>query len=314
MTATFSYLFRTQHGIITRTQALAAGMTKDALSWRLRDGGPWQTLLPCVYATFSGPPGDVHRYQAALLHSGEGAALTGMVALRLLGICSRRSPVEIPVVVPHTRRRVRVDGVRLVRTRRMPMALTVDDLRVAEPVRSLADACQLATGLTEVRAVLHEAMRSPRVHVASLRAEIEAMGPRRSRIVTEALDEYGDGVRSVAEARAREKLLSLPIPRPQFNPDLYLDDGGFLARPDAYWPEAALAFEVDSWAYHGDAPGWERTNRRHSCVTSNGLSVLHASPRRIDDDWPTLSAEIIDAYHLGCTRPTPRVRVVPARA
>ena len=35
-----------QHGVVTREQACAAGMSKAALLHRLRPEGPWQVILP----------------------------------------------------------------------------------------------------------------------------------------------------------------------------------------------------------------------------------------------------------------------------
>lgn len=126
------------------------------------------------------------------------------------------------------------------------------------------------------------------------------------------LDEYADGIRSVAEAEARRKLILLPIPTPLFNPDLYTTDGSFLCRPDAYWPDAGLAFEVDSMRHHGDMVTWERTQRRHGSMTAHDLAILHASPLRVRTDWPRLGAEVVRAYHFGLRRGAPNIRVIPA--
>lgn len=85
-----------QRGIITRAQALRAGMTDDAVRWRVRLGGPWRIILPGVYATFTGTLTELQRWQAALLYGGHGAALTGLPALRLARVarlaCEGRSP------------------------------------------------------------------------------------------------------------------------------------------------------------------------------------------------------------------------------
>lgn len=105
------------------------------------------------------------------------------------------------------------------------------------------------------------------------------------------------------------RILSLPLPRPLFNVDLRLPAGSFLARPDVYWPEAGLAFEIDSREFHAGYLGLERTQRRHARLTAAGVLVLHASPARIDSDWPVPAAEIDAAYQVGVSRPSPAVVV-----
>src|SRR6266567_6572070 len=50
-----------QHGVIARGQALECGMTARVVDYRIRGGGPWQTLLPGVYLTHAGRPADEQR-------------------------------------------------------------------------------------------------------------------------------------------------------------------------------------------------------------------------------------------------------------
>ena len=61
------------------------------------------------------------------------------------------------------------------------------------------------------------------------------------------LTEVADGVRSTAEADLRTLIIQARLPTPLYNPDLYVG-GKFLARPDAWWPDAGVAVEVDSMA------------------------------------------------------------------
>ena len=78
---------RRQHGVISRRQALAAGLTNDMVQHRIRAGGPWQRLLPGVYLTMTGAPTSDQRDTAALLYAGPGAGGgTGLVP------CAGRGP------------------------------------------------------------------------------------------------------------------------------------------------------------------------------------------------------------------------------
>ncbi|GAC1330132.1 MAG: hypothetical protein NVSMB13_18070 [Mycobacteriales bacterium] len=75
--------------------------------------------------------------------------------------------------------------------------------------------------------------------------------------------------------------------------------GHWLARPDAWWPEAALVAEVDSREWHLSPADWERTMRRHNRVQAAGLSVLHVSPGRLRHEPAVVLAELRAAYAQG---------------
>jgi hypothetical protein len=88
------------------------------------------------------------------------------------------------------------------------------------------------------------------------------------------LAEVAAGIRSAPEAELRELIASSSLPPPLYNPDLYLN-GKFLARPDAWWPQAAVAVEVDSKEWHLLPSDWQRTLRRHRRMTAAGIYVVH---------------------------------------
>ncbi|HEX6447552.1 MAG TPA: hypothetical protein VF053_20820 [Streptosporangiales bacterium] len=298
-----------QRGIISRRQLLQLGVSEPELQWRIRPSGPWQVLLPGVYATFTGRLTQDQWWQAALLYAGTTAALTGEPALALWRI-RQQEKARIPVLIDHHRQRRSRERVSIFRTERMPWTRTISGLVVVAPVRATADACRLLRDLGDVRAVVTEALRSKKVHVDELAREVDEGQRRGSARLRRVLSEYSAGIRSVAEAEARDKLLRLPIPPPLFNVGLVGPDGTLLARPDAYWPDASLAFEVDSRRHHGDMEDWEDTQRRHARLSAHGVMVMHASPRRIRTEWPPLGREVVDAYHIGRTRPPANVHVV----
>lgn len=62
----FDDLIELQAGVVSRPQALAAGMSRNMVVVRLRSGR-WQQLHWGVYATFSGKPGRLATLWAALL-------------------------------------------------------------------------------------------------------------------------------------------------------------------------------------------------------------------------------------------------------
>lgn len=302
-------LVASQRGIVSRQQLLQLAVSENELQWRIRPSGPWQVVLPGVYATFTGELSQTQWWYVALLYAGASAALTGEAALQLWRIRRQQNP-RIPVLIDHVRQRRSREWVSIFRTERMPPTRTLSGLVVVDPVRATADACRILHGLRDVRAVITDALRSPRVRLDALVREVDEGQRRGSARLRRVLTEYSVGVRSVAEAEARDKLLRLPLPPPLFNVDLLTLDGAFLARPDAYWLEASLAFEVDSRRHHSDTEDWEQTQRRHARLSAHGVMVMHASPLRIRTAWPPLGDEVIAAYHIGRGRVPANVRVV----
>ncbi|SEE41026.1 type IV toxin-antitoxin system AbiEi family antitoxin domain-containing protein [Jiangella alba] len=130
-----------QDGLITRRQALAAGMSPDAVRHALRPGGPWTRVLPGIYAAFNGPLGSSHRRRAAVLHGGPGAAISGAWACELNGL--RYGPPAgdaVDVLVPAPSGRRDLGFVRICRTTRMPRARWwIDEDVVDVPLDVLLD-------------------------------------------------------------------------------------------------------------------------------------------------------------------------------
>jgi hypothetical protein len=75
-----------QFSVASRGQLLALGMRDNAMQWRVRAGGPWQTLLPGVYLGLTGMPNLPQQEMAALLYAGPGSLITGPVALMHHGL------------------------------------------------------------------------------------------------------------------------------------------------------------------------------------------------------------------------------------
>src|SRR6266700_2267217 len=108
-----------QLDVITRHQALAAGLSDNALRHRLRREGSWSKLLPGVYSAMTGTPTTLQQEMAALLYAGSGSMITGAAALSCHNIRYATSDL-IDVLVPAERKRRDAGFVRLHRTNRMP--------------------------------------------------------------------------------------------------------------------------------------------------------------------------------------------------
>jgi hypothetical protein len=102
-------LLTTQHGVLTRPQALSGGMTDKAIEVRLRSGR-WQRLQLGVYATFSGEPPRPALIWAAVLRGGPDAVLSHQTAAELSGLMASPQSL-IHLTVPSGAQVARIPGV-----------------------------------------------------------------------------------------------------------------------------------------------------------------------------------------------------------
>jgi hypothetical protein len=291
------WLLTSQRRVLSRAQALSLGFTVDAVRYRIRSGGPWQRLLPGVYLTTTGEPTWEQRVMAAMLYAGPGGVVTGLAALRGQEIRAPSTEL-VDVLVPANHRGTSRDFAVLHRTSRMPAREMCDlALRYAPPSRAVADAVR-DLEVAAARAVVAWAVQRRKCTVARLAAELAAGPVRGSLRLRMVLAEVADGIRSAAEADFRELILSSHLPVPMFNPVLRLD-GHFLAQPDAWWPAAGVAAEVDSREWHLLPADWENTLARGRRMAAAGIGHLHFSPRELRDDPDGLIAQIDGALRRG---------------
>lgn len=306
-----SFLQR-QHQVITRSQALAAGMTSNMLRHRLRERGPWQALLPGVYLAVTGEPTAAQREMAALLYGGLGSVITGSVALHRQGLRAPESDT-IDVLIPADRTRKSVRFARMFRTSRMPEPVVVIDGRdFAMPARAVADAARGLTSMREVRALVAAAVQGRRCPLSFLVDELQHGPVQGSVRLRKAVVEVLKGIRSAVEADLHDLIIKGGLPTPMFNPSLHDEHGDLLAIPDAWWPDAGVAAEADSREWHLSPEEWERTMARHARMSARGILVLHFSPRQIRTQPDKVIASIKAALAAGRARPRLAIEVRPA--
>jgi len=306
-------LIEKQSRVVTRAQALRGGLSHHAVSHRLRVGGPWQPILPGVYLTVTGQATRVQREVAAVLYGGRPTAITGLAAIQHHRMPGPGSDA-VDILIPARRQLRSVSYVVVHRTTRFPKLVMGPPLvSYALPARAVADAARWLTELREVRALVAGAVQSRRCTLDELAEELRE-GPRQdSRLLREVLSEVADGVRSAPEAELRSLIIEAGLPLPMFNPSLYLSDGTFIARPDAWWPEAGVAVEIDSKRWHFWEADWERTMDRHSDLGQHSIVTLHFTPHKLRNDQATVIRKMTNAYNSGIQRPRLPIKAVPAR-
>jgi predicted transcriptional regulator of viral defense system len=87
-----------QHGVLTREQAVGAGLSRHAIASRV-DTGRWQRLYPGVFVTFSGPIPRATLLWGAVLRAGDQAVLSHHTAAELWKLSDAPSS-SIHVSVP----------------------------------------------------------------------------------------------------------------------------------------------------------------------------------------------------------------------
>jgi hypothetical protein len=286
------------------------GLTRSTIAHRCRSGGPWRRLAPGIVKLDNGPVTRADRRRAALLHAGAGAVLTGLDALELHGMQRMPSPSgPVHVLIPGERRRGG-SGLALVeRTDRLPPAAP-GRWPLAPISRAALDAARRLTVRDEVRALLAEVVQRGRCTPAELNAELANGSGRGIRLPGEVLAEIGDGVRSVAEADAREIAQRSGLPAPMWNAKLYDRHGRFIAMPDAWFDAVGMAWEIDSREFHISPADYERTLERRSAMTAEGIIVLHSLPRKLRHRADAVD-ELRRAYAGAMHRPRPEVLAIP---
>jgi hypothetical protein len=303
-------LLSRQLDVITRRQALAAGVTASSLRHRLGPGNSWQSLMPGVYLAATGTPTIIQQQMAAMLHAGRGSVITGPAALQQHRI---RGPAAdlIDVLIPASRRRQNAAFVRLHRTTRMPKRIwRFGPLYYALPARAVADTVRDLTSLRDVRAMVADAVQRSACTVPDLSAELDHGQSVGSKLFREALADVADGIRSTAEGDLKDLLAKSGLPAPLFNASIYGGDGTFIARPDAWWPERGVAVEVDSHEWHLSPHDHTRTLERQRRMGKHGIVVRPFTPREIR----TQPADVINTirHALETGRPPQNVQTEAA--
>jgi very-short-patch-repair endonuclease len=275
-----------QHAVVRSDQLAAAGLTKDAVAHRVKEGR-LRRIHRGVYLVAS-LPAPLTLEMAAVFACGPTAVLSHHAAAALWEIRpDRQGDVDVTVVSRRVRHR---SGVRVHRAQR----LNPRDVRrrhgipVTAPARTLLD---LAATLPQGK--LERALEE---------AEIRRLVTRR--VLTELLDRSnghaGTGAlcaalalhhdpaltRSEAEARLLALIRAAGLPPPQANVRIRGHE------VDLFWPDHGLVVEVDGYAYHSTRRAFERDRRRDAELQAAGLQVSRVTWHQIADTPEALVANL----------------------
>jgi hypothetical protein len=235
------------HGIVTREELLAAGVSRDQVTRRVRSGA-LRRVFAGVYRT--GPLTTEARYMAAVKACGEGALLSGPAAAHLFSLI--KGPPPPPHVTTRTERRLRG-----VTTRRSPVICANATKFRGIPVTPIPQILiDLAASLSfdALGQACHEAhVRGTRPEHVDPLLRRGTRGAGRLRAIL-----HGDApiVLSGLERGFLALLRNHGLPLPRTN------------RPagahyvDCRWPNHGLTVELDSYRYHATRHAFEQDHLR----------------------------------------------------
>ncbi len=261
-----------QHGVVSRRQLLAAGLTHATIGQRVR-GGQLVRMHRGVYAVGHRELRSEGHWLAAVLACGRGAVLShrdaaGLHELRpanhrRIEVTTRGHPRASAAIAVHRTRVLDAEDV-----------TTVAGIPVTTVARTLVDLAG-AVPRDHLAKVVKEAERR---RVFDLRAVEVAMArtSRRTgpghRALREAVAEHAalglSASASVLEDAFHRLLATARLPGPHKN--VYLE--GF--RVDAHWPAHRLVVELDGWAHHHDRQAFQRDRERDAALTAAGHRVV----------------------------------------
>jgi hypothetical protein len=265
-----------QAGVITRAQALAAGMTRHAVQARL-DGGRWQRIHTGVYAAYSGRPARDSLIWAAVLGARSGAVLCHQTAAELYGLLEAREGREIHVMVARGSAVVPMKNVVIHYSQRVDFArhpvLEPPRTRLEETVLDLAAAEATATRATGWILIACASRRTTPDRLLTALKSRPRM--RRRTMLLAALGDARAGVGSILEHGYLYR-----VERPHGLPAGVRQRRTRTARVSRYedvrYEDYGVIVELDGRGAHPEGERW-RDIRRDNVSAANGLITLRYS-------------------------------------
>ena len=141
-------------------------------------------------------------------------------------------------------------------------------------IRTIADICR-HFDVVEAVVVLDMALRQRIVTIDELSTwASEHAGYHGLRRLRRALELGDGGAQSPMETRLRLLLIFGGLPKPSLQVSVYDDTGGFIGRPDLYYPHAFLAIEYDGGTHRASVTA---DNRRQNRLLAAGYRLLRFS-------------------------------------
>lgn len=304
---------RSRDGVVRASDLESLEMNSRTIYTRCLPGGPWQRLLPGIILLHNTEPTKDQLVTAALLYGGAETLLTGGEACVRHGLRPSAIPADsgLHLLIPHERK-VRSTGfVTMERTVRLPSPHVRREVPLAPLARATTDTVRRLKDTEPVEMLLIEAIQNGGCHPRSLLWELNHGTKRGTAIPRRVLTEWMD-IRSMAESRAKMLSQRLSPPPSQWNVAIYNAEGRYIGRPDAFWEDVGLVWEIDSFEFHFRKSDYARTLERNARYVTAGLVVVQTLPSRLQNDPDGVLAELRAAREVAATRPRPDIRLEAA--
>jgi len=164
----------------------------------------------------------------------------------------------------------------------------VDRIPVTTVARTLFDLAEVV----DERRLERAFEEADRLGLLQMRALEEVCGRGQGRHALRAIRPLIDAAtmpettRSRLEGRFLAFCREHDLPQPQANVTV-------LGREvDAYWPQARLMVEVDSWSFHRHRAAFERDRARDAAMQAEGYRVVRITHRRLEQEPAIVAAEL----------------------
>jgi hypothetical protein len=317
---TLRNLARHQYGVVSRSQALRAGLTADMIKFRVRSDR-WRQIHLGVYATFTGVPGRSTQLWAAVLSAGPGAVLSHETAAELHRLTDKPSD-PLHVTVPWQRRIAAAPGVRLHRSIRVgEITLGHSNPPRTRVEETVLDLTQTAATFDDVCGWVTRAFARDLTDEARMRAAIRRRTKLRWRAdLHELISAAAAGDHSVLEYRYDrdvERAHGLPEPIRQAP---FARPGGRRGRRDRLYRKYAVVVELDGRLAHPVEAQW-RDKARDNAAAADGVQSLRYSWRDVRQEPCATAVEVAkvlrargwDGWPRPCSPGCPVEREFPRR-
>jgi very-short-patch-repair endonuclease len=288
-----------QHGRVARWQLLAAGLSAQQITDRLRIGalhGVHQGVYAVGHETSSLHSAEV----AALLTCRTRTLIAAVSAAHMWGMC--RYDGDLVHILTHESfgRRGR-PGVCAHRTNSMDHLAVhfIDGIPVTSPAYALLDSAPYLSR-REMERALDEGL-SLKIVTREQVAEVLESNPNRrgvrvlGKLVGERL------VENRSESQGQERILSLiraaRLPEPLGDANI---GGGFTV--DFYWPDARVGCEFDSYKFHSGRWSWGRDHRKDNHCEREGIAMVRVTWEDLDDHALEVVSKLARRIEAGSLR------------
>lgn len=290
------------------------GVAPKTLARYCLPGGPWQRILPGIILLHNGIPSGLQRVTAALMYGGPDSVLSGHAALAEHGFRRSASMSDVLLLIPASKHRVPTGFVQVERTWRMPDASDIVErgsLRYVTSTRAVMDAARRTRRRNDCRALLAEVVQRGDTSVEEMAIELAEGSRRGTALPRSVLGELAAGAHSVEEIHAQRIYRRSGLPAMVHNREIETHKGEFVASPDGWLDDVAMAWEIDSIKHHLALADHEATVLRRARMQAKGIVVVCHLPRTLHHNPDLVVQDLRDNYRLAASRPRPRVRLRP---